>query len=114
MSKNVCFRHGTFFYSRALDDRYSHLSALEAYDSKSAFIQRTADELRLRLDKTPFHEVACVVSHVYEFKNSTRDDGSIKQPHIHVLWWQQHYIAGTTKLLDDFFANRRFGGIIIY
>jgi hypothetical protein len=108
--KNESFRHGTFFYSKQIDEFYGNLSEVIAYDAKSAFVQRTADDLRSSLRRTPIHEVITIASHVYEFGSSIRDDGGSKEPHIHVLWWSRNYSTGTTKILDDFFHSRKFRG----
>ena len=108
--KNAGFRHGIFFYNRAIDEPFSHLSTAAAYNAKSGFIQRTSDDLRAYLRRRPLHDVACITSHVYEFSNSVRQDGSSKQPHIHTLWWQRNFSTGTSKVLNDFFSSRKFRG----
>ena len=45
VNKNACLRHGCFTYSISLDNNYLSLEPEAAYDAKSAFIQRTADDL---------------------------------------------------------------------
>ena len=110
LTKNEGFRHGNFFYSTALDESLGKLSENSAYDAKSKFIQQTADDLRSALRRTPLHDVTCIASHVYDFNNSIRENGSTKEPHVHVMWYQRNYSSGTTKLIQDYFHTRKFRG----
>lgn len=110
MNKNCCFRHGVFFYGPTIDEFHSQLGESAAFDAKCSFIQRTADDLRAQLRRTPAHEIICIASHVYQLSHSTGEDGRQKEPHIHVLWWQRGYGFGSSKILEDFFRTRKFRG----
>ena len=90
VKKNACLRHGCFTYSISLDNNYLSLEPEAAYDAKSAFIQRTADDLSSVIRRAPYSEVICTASHVYQFDLRIAD-GFERQPHIYVFWYSRDY-----------------------
>ena len=80
LPENESSKHGTFFYSTAIDKFYGKLTERLAYEAKSKLIQQTADDLRSALRRTPLNDVICIARHTYDLSDSFRDDGSTKEP----------------------------------
>ncbi len=113
-NKNSSLRHGCFTYNLDLDRHFDNLSIEEAYIKKNEFIQSTTNDFCSILRRTPYAEVICIASHLYEFNDRLRD-GYERQPHIHFFWYQRDYKLGTTGLIINFIRNRKFqGNEVIY
>jgi hypothetical protein len=98
-----------WLYRISLDNDYLSLEPEDAYDAKSAFIQRKAEDISSVIRRAPYSKVICTASHVYKFEERIAD-GFERQPHIHVFWYSRDYRVGTTGLLANFFGSRKFPG----
>lgn len=109
-SKNHSVRCGIFFYGCELDKSLIQLSDAEAYTAKSKLIEDTAKSLVAEYRRRRSIYLICVATHTYTFEDRVAPCGSVREPHIHVLFFSKDYRNGTTGFLNNFFGSREFPG----